>query len=104
MSAWLCSNVLNQSNNCATNYNYNYCPNNSSSQGEIFYSQFTSTNAPPVFNIYAVNNCIGPEGAPQGDVPYLSSGELVMSGLSAIEQDMAGGVNTLAQCFHGPHK
>lgn len=104
MSAWLCSNVDGQPPSCSgSNYNYNVCPNNSSSQGEIFYSQFTAANAPPVFNIYAVNNCVGPEGVPQGAVPYLTGGELVMSGVSAIEQDMAGGVNTPAQCFHGPH-
>ena len=104
MSAWLCSNVDNQPPSCSgSHYNYNVCPNNSSSQGEIFYSQFTAANAPPVFNVYAVNNCGGPEGVPQGAVPYLSSGELVMSGVSAIEQDMAGGVNTPAQCFHRFH-
>jgi hypothetical protein len=101
MGAWLCRSLQNQRADCSgSNYNYNVCPNNSSTQGEIFYSQITSANAPPAYGIYAVDNCYGPEGAPQGNVgsPTGPSGE------TKIEQDMAGppGVPP-GQCFHRTH-
>jgi hypothetical protein len=102
MSAWLCRSVQNPNNiNCATNYKYDYCPNNTSPEGEIFYAQITASNSPPVYNVYAVDQCFGPEGAPQGNVgsPTGTSGQI------AIEQDMAGGPQNVppAQCFHGTH-
>ena len=58
MSGWLCRNVNNQLPNCSgSNYNYNLCPNNSSSQGQIFYANITNNNSPPFYNIYSVDGC-----------------------------------------------
>ncbi len=49
MSAWLCRSVANQqtAQNCSEYYvKYdNYCPNNSSPQGQIFYAQ-VAANSP----------------------------------------------------------
>jgi hypothetical protein len=100
MGAWLCRSVRNQLPDCTgTNYQYDFCPNNSSPEGEIFYAQITSSNSPPNYNLYAVDSCFGPEGAPQGTVLALGS----ESGQTAIEQDMAGGPVVTAQCFHRTH-
>jgi len=85
MSGWLCRTVSNPNINCSTNYQYQYCPNNTSPQGQIFYQNITLANTPPVFNVYAVDGCVNPEGAPQGTVA--ANG---LSGQKAIQQDMAG--------------
>jgi hypothetical protein len=86
MSAWLCRSVYNPQNyNCTTAYHYQYCPNNTSPQGQIFYHNITSLNSPPAYNVYAVDQCVNPEGAPQGTVAALSQG-----GQQSIQQDMAG--------------
>jgi len=93
-TSWLCRSVYNpNNNNCATNYIQKYCPNNSSPQGEIFYSQITSSNPPPHYNVYAVDNCGGSEGVIDGTVAALS-GE---SGLTAIEQDIAAPPDVASQ-------
>ena len=99
MSAWLCSTVQNpQGINCATGYQPDFCPNNSSSQGEIFYNEFTSINHPPVYNVYSVDNCFGPEGVPQGSVSALSklnnNPPIIAPGDQSIRQDMT------AHCAH----
>jgi hypothetical protein len=87
MAAWLCRSVKNLGFiDCATDYQFEYCPNNSSPQGEVFYNNFTASNHPPVYNVWAVDQCIGPEGAPQGGVGT-AGGTL---GQTAIQQDMAG--------------
>jgi hypothetical protein len=101
MSGWLCRSVSNPHNiNCATNFNPNYCPNNTSPQGQIFYAQIGSSNSPPHYDVYAVDQCNGPEGVTSGNVPGVTSNP---TGLIAIEQDMAGGNILPAQCFHGIH-
>lgn len=92
MAAWLCRSVQHQQTDCTgSNYNYDYCPNNSSSQGNIFYLNITASNTPPVYNIYAVDGCFGPEGAPQGNVPALQGNP---GGQAAIENHMS------EQCTH----
>jgi hypothetical protein len=106
MTGWLCSTVLAPPNgvNCSTGYQYSFCPNNSSPQGEIFYSQFTQSNSPPHYAVWGVDGCNGPEGAPDGSVTAMS-GE--PRGYTAMQQDMAGGSqpdSLPAQCFHGIHK
>jgi hypothetical protein len=106
MTAWLCRSVQNPPQiDCATSYNYDFCPNNSSPQGQLFYTQVTD---PPHYNVYAVDNCFGPEGVPQGDVAQLSNPQkgIIVSGATGIQQDMAGAPGPppkLAQCFHGAH-
>lgn len=91
MAAWLCRSVKNPLPDCSgLNYVYQYCPNESSSQGEIFYAQITSSNSP--YNVYAVDTCNGPEGAPLGTVPALS-----LDGQTAIE------LNMKAHCAHPTH-
>jgi hypothetical protein len=100
MAAWLCRSVQNPNDiDCATNYDKNACPNNSSPQAQIFYSQINASNSPPVFKIVAVDQCAGPEGSPDGNVgsPTGPAGQI------AIEQDMAGAPGVPAQCFHRPH-
>jgi hypothetical protein len=100
MAAWLCRSVQNPNNiDCATNYDTKACPNNSSPQAEIFYSQITPSNSPPVFKVVAVDQCEGPEGSPSGNVGS-PTGPL---GQIAIEQDMAGAPGITAQCFHRAH-
>jgi hypothetical protein len=98
MTAWLCRSLQNPSSIC-NGSDYMHCPNNSASQGEIFYSQITSANAPPHYKIYAVDLCNGPEGVPLG---YVGSPTGPPAG-TALEQDMAGGGGVTAQCFHGKH-
>ncbi len=100
MAAWLCRSVQNPNNvDCSTNYDSKVCPNNSSPQAQIFYSQITAANSPPVFKVVAVDNCEGSEGSPSGNAgsPTGTMGQL------EIEQDMAGGSGVTAQCFHRPH-
>jgi len=100
MAAWLCRSVQNPDNiDCATNYTGKDCANNSSPQAEIFYSQITSANSPPVYKVVAVDNCEGSEGSPSGNVGSLT-GSL---GETEIEQDMAGAAGVTAQCFHRQH-
>jgi len=105
MGAWLCRSLQNQRADCSgSNYNYFVCPNNSSTQGEIFYNQITSANSPPHYNVYAADSCSGPEGVPQGIITAIKDqNQQPLSGQSAIEQDMAGGLTLSAQCTHGRH-
>lgn len=102
MAGWLCRSVVpNNDYNCTTNYNWKYCANNSSPQGQIFYAAITAGGAQPTnYNIYAVDGCVGAEGVGQGNVPGYGNGSL--TGLKAVEQDMAGplGQQNLGQCKH----
>jgi len=99
MSAWLCQSLQGQlpPNQCTplTQQNQNYCPNNSSPQGQIFYAAITANGNTPLapYTIYGVRNCGGPEGvgAAGSDVPGYPDDP---SGFSAIESDM------LSQCKH----
>lgn len=103
MTAWLCRTLANQHtvSQCAADYTERYCPNNSSPQGEIFYSQITGANPPAHYNVYSVDNCNGSEGVIDTDsqVSALNNED----GLDAIKFDMAGGGGQTAQCVHGPH-
>jgi hypothetical protein len=92
MSAWLCRTLMNQSL-CDANHP-NDCPNNSSPQGQIFYNNFTSTNHPPVYNVYAVDQCEGPEGVQQGNVTGILGDP---EGFVAIENNM------VQHCAHPVH-
>lgn len=101
MSGWLCRSVVPNSNyNCSSNYKWNYCPNNSSPQGQIFYQKITANGAqPPAYNIYAVDSCVGAEGVGAGNVPGFGNGTL--TGMQAVEQDMAGALGfPPGQCRH----
>jgi hypothetical protein len=93
MNGWLCRTLQNLGSDCATNPDdYLHCPNNSSPQGQIFYSQITSANSP--YNVYSVDGCYGPEGAPQGTVAGITGNP---GALAAIEQNMT------AHCVHPAH-
>jgi hypothetical protein len=59
MSAWLCASVYN-GQKCAAGTNPQYCMNNSSAQGQLFYQNITNPSQP--YAVYAVQNCDGPEG------------------------------------------
>jgi hypothetical protein len=94
MTAWLCQNVYDGSQ-CVGGQGgtpVNDCPNNSSSQGEIFYERITSGNITPQahYAVYAVQNCTGSEGVDgqYATVPALNN----LDGTDAIQQDM------MAQC------
>jgi hypothetical protein len=103
MSAWLCQTVDQSAGACTGGNAYGQggspddsCPNNSTSQAEIYYAKLTSdpNNLPQApYAVYAVQNCSGPEGvnSPTSTVPALPG----KSGQDAIEQDM------LTQCV--PH-
>ncbi len=108
MSAYLCRSVVNNSGyNCAQNNNGNsqYCPNNSSPQGQIFYANFGADNLPPHYAVYAVDNCVTAEGVEQGTVPgfYPNSFSNTPTGFDAVVYDMVGNTsvtpNIPAQCI-----
>jgi len=87
MTAWLCQTIF-ESNMCVGGQGgspQDFCPNNSSSQAEIYYNKVTSP-----YKIYAVQNCDGPEGVAGTDPTVSALGNL--NGTTAIENDM------LAQC------
>jgi hypothetical protein len=95
MSGWLCRTLRNLASDCATNPNdYQNCPNNSSTQGQLFYKNITRDISPPVFNVYSVDGCEGPEGVSEGTVDALAVHGQAPMGEVAIENDMTG------QCFH----
>jgi hypothetical protein len=120
VSAWLCRSVYNPSNyDCAAvnNKNSHFCPNNSSPQGQIFYANIGSTNSPPHYDVYAVDQCQGAEGVdgmnsnvpgfyPQ-DFGGTTQGGGTIQGMTAIQYDMIGykngqGVQILPpQCVRG---
>lgn len=116
MSGWICRSLKDQASahTCQTDYgqNQNYCPNNSSSEGEIFYQLFTSINTPPHYALYPVDTCSGPEGVvdSMSNVPgfYYSSFAGTINGINAVSYDMVGysnpPISIPKQCFHGPHK
>lgn len=104
MAGWLCRPPLGnqQTQSCDTDYHWSTCPNESSEQGQIFFNNFSQTNTPPVYNLYPVDSCNGPEGVAAGSVLIHTTNE---SGFDAISQDMAGGPLAplgAAQCVH-PH-
>jgi hypothetical protein len=95
MSAWLCRPpIKNQNPNCAANNynNSNVCPNNSSTQGQIFYQNIPSGTSN--YSLYAVDQCQTAEGVGAGNVPgyqpQVFGGTVV--GLTAITDDMVGNV------------
>lgn len=100
MTAWLCQTVDQSQGACTGGNAYGQggspqdsCPNNSTSQAEIYYAKLTSdpNNLPSApYNIYAVQNCAGPEGvdSPTSVVPALGN----IDGGTAIQNDMT------AQC------
>jgi hypothetical protein len=95
MTAWLCQSVE-DSNLCVGGTNtgqggspQDYCPNNSTSQAQFYYAKLTGdpSNLPAApFNVYAVQNCNGPEGvtSTSTNVPALNN----IDGQTAVEQDM----------------
>ncbi|MFZ0773046.1 MAG: hypothetical protein WCA49_22470 [Candidatus Sulfotelmatobacter sp.] len=94
MTAWLCQTLVDGSK-CVGGQGgspQNDCPNNAASQGEIYYAKLTSGNNLPQssYNIYAVQNCDGPEGVSGTDPTVAALGN--ESGTVAIEKDM------IAQC------
>lgn len=99
MTAWLCQSVDQSAGACVGGNSHgqggnpqNSCPNNSTSQAEIYYSKLTSdpNNLPQApYKIYAVQNCDGPEGV-SGTIATVPA--LGTDGSTAIETDM------LAQC------
>lgn len=104
MTAWLCQTIY-QQNLCAGGNQYGQggspqdnCPNNAASQGEIYYAKLTSdpSNLPQAsYNIYAVQNCDGPEGVSAGSASSANPTVAALnneSGTTAIENDM------LTQC------
>ena len=83
MTAWLCQSLF-ESNLCVGGQGgspQDFCPNNSSSQAEIFYNKVTSP-----YKIYAVQNCDGPEGVAGTDPTVAALGG--ENGTAAIENDM----------------
>jgi len=114
MSAWLCRSVINTGPNglrfdCAAvnNNNGNYCPNNSSPQGQIFYENILSGNSPPHYAVYAVDDCTGAEGVDGNwsnvpgfyatDFGGTAQGGGTIKGSAAIQDDMIG-----TQTANGP--
>jgi len=94
MSGWLCRSVSNGS------------PNNSSSQGQIFYANIGVSNSPPKYAVYAVDNCDTAEGVEKGTVPgfYSADFQTTPKGFDAITDDMMGLPPKIpAQCVRRPH-
>jgi hypothetical protein len=102
MSAWLCRSVVSNPNyDCVAHHNgnSNYCPNNSSPQGQLFYQNIPSGTSN--FAVYAVDLCTNAEAVGSGNVPgyqpQVFNGTVV--GLTAITDDMIGRApNIPAQC------
>lgn len=94
MAGWVCRSVVNpsMSYNCATqgNANSNICPNNTSTQGQLFYSQIPSGTQN--YALYAVDNCVTAEGVGAGNVPGYETGVFGgnATGVNAITYDMVG--------------
>ncbi len=120
LSAWLCRSVWQPPSpwNCQENYNSNFCGNNSSTQGQIFYANITSANSPSHYDLYAVDSCTGAEGVDgtYSNVPgfypsiFGTNGQIpsIISGFTAIQYDMVGYVRSgvqlvTAQCFRRQH-
>jgi hypothetical protein len=98
MTAWLCQSLF-EGNTCVGGQGgtpQDYCPNNSTSQAQIYYAKLTSGGNLPLqsFNVYAVQNCDGPEGVAGTDptVAAITVNGIPENGTIAIENDM------LAQC------
>ncbi|MFZ0419237.1 MAG: hypothetical protein WAM04_14150 [Candidatus Sulfotelmatobacter sp.] len=98
MTAWLCQSLF-EGNTCMGGQGgmpQDFCPNNSTSQGQIYYAKLTSGGNLPVqsFNVYAVQDCDGPEGVAGTDptVAAITVNGVPENGTVAIENDM------LAQC------
>jgi hypothetical protein len=111
LSGWLCRTVLNNSTPpypCSEdgNNNSNYCPNNSSPQGQLFYANIGTGNSPPHFAVYAADSCDSAEGVGgrDGIVPgfYPSDFQGAAPGAEAITYDMIGNpaLHIPAQCIH----
>jgi hypothetical protein len=101
MAGWVCRSLKNQQTQaqCSAQYNGSYCPDNSSSQGQIFYAAVTANGGQPKnYAVYAVDQCDKPEGVAGGTVSALNN----EGGFDAIKKDMAGGLNNspAAQCVH----
>jgi hypothetical protein len=100
MAGWVCRNLANQETQqqCAASYDQHLCPNNSSAQGQIFYSTVTAGGAQPSnYAVYPVDGCTGAEGVAGGTLSL--NGQM---GYMAIEQDMAGTATppTPGKCVH----
>jgi hypothetical protein len=92
MGGWLCRSVFHRTPiDCVVNFNAQYCPNNSSPQGQIYHAQVSLT-PPPTYNVYAVDSCNGPEGAADPNSTVLALNNL--DGYDAVKQDME------AACTH----
>jgi hypothetical protein len=102
MSGWLCRTLEKTDPVCPNSTDPLDCPNNSSTQGQIFYSQVTPGTAP--FTVYSVDGCRGPEGVPVGTVSGLATqyGGQAPTGEVAVEYHMAGGPQNVpaAHCVH----
>jgi hypothetical protein len=103
MSGWLCRSVYNIGvvYNCAAtnNGNSNYCPNNSSPQGQLFYQNIP--NGTLHFSVYAVDFCTNAEAVGSGNVPGYQPQVFngYVSGITAITDDMVGlAPNISPQC------
>jgi hypothetical protein len=102
MSAWLCRSLQANTYNCAANNNNNsnFCPNNSSPQGQLFYENIGQNNAPPHYAVYAVDGCVNAEGVGGGTVPGYSP-DPNQFGTTAIAEDMVGNPPLIqAWCKH----
>lgn len=97
VSAWLCRSVQSGTGS----------PNNSSPQGQIFYANIGSSNSPPNYAVYAVDNCNGSEGVDTGNVPGFDPAYFggTIQGSDAIVDDMIGYSPALLtpQCTHRSH-
>lgn len=103
MSGWLCRTLLKTDPICPDPADYFGCPNNSSPQGQIFYSVVIPGTAP--FSVYSVDSCSGPEGVTGGTVSGLAPQyqNIAPPGETAVENDMAGApppLNISPQCVH----
>jgi hypothetical protein len=80
LTAWLCSSVSNHGT-----------MNNSSSEAQLFFQNFTSPSQTFGLQINGVSHCAGPEGVSEGIAPQGGTGR------NAIEADM------IASCVaHSP--
>ena len=100
ISGWLCESVY-QGNMCSGNPGLQYCMNNSSSQGQLFYTAVANAG-PPVqpFEVYPVTTCDDAEGVSGTDAQVPGLGN--ENGLTAISNDMATNSSQTGLCKKNP--
>jgi hypothetical protein len=86
MHGWVCQDYAPGGNGTWIQCFNPHCPNNSGSQGNYFYQQFSSSVGPAAFKLTGVQQCVQEEGVSQGIDPDSLHG--TGSAMTSIETEM----------------